>query len=367
MNGNRPAPFRRVYVDRATDLAPLADELAQHGVIGVDCEMGQRVQRRPGGVQEWVHILALIQIAGGDLSVVVDPLRCSVDALAPLLAGSTRKVFLGGGQDAALLEKAGIPTRNVVDVGEIALALFGHREDGMAALAQRIFGLSLDKTVRRADWMVRPLDPVLVAYAHRDAELTLMIYQWFAEHYPAALAMHERRYFDPGLSGAAPEWLRDMVSRPTSDALAVAMEHGLTPEADGEQMAAAVRVELRGAGAPRLINRLLRLGADLQLKPLLPDVLPYTESLSSMLRGSAARAVGHLSEPEEGIPLLEQLAQDPLDDVKKAAQAALRDLRAPKVTAEPDEEEAQPQLDDNAMAALLRLKASLEAADGRTE
>ena len=59
----------------------------------------------------------------------------------------------------------------------------------MAALSRRIFGLSLDKSVRRTDWMHRPLNPALLAYAYRDAELTLLIYRWFQEHYPEAVAL----------------------------------------------------------------------------------------------------------------------------------------------------------------------------------
>src|SRR5436305_1650803 len=134
--GYHPERYRREYVQDPAALATAADALAGADAVGVDIEMGQRMIRHPGGVQEWKHILALVQIASSDVSIVVDPLRCSdLSPLAPLLAGTATKVFLGGGQDVALLEAAGIPACNVADVGEVAYAVFGRREDGMAALS----------------------------------------------------------------------------------------------------------------------------------------------------------------------------------------------------------------------------------------
>ena len=203
-----PLQFERVHIRSDEALQAIAPRFDSADAIGIDIEMGQHVVRRPGGVQEWTHVLALIQIASESLSVLVDPLRCNdLSPLRPLLTGSTRKVFLGGGQDSALLDAAGIPARNIVDVGEIALAVFGRREDGMAALARRIFDLSLDKSVRRTDWMQRPLNPALLAYAYRDAELTLLIYRWFQEQYPEAVALHERTLLDARLSDEVAPWI----------------------------------------------------------------------------------------------------------------------------------------------------------------
>ena len=119
-----PLQFERVHIRTDDALKAIAPRFESADAVGIDIEMGQHVERRPGGVQEWTHILALIQIASESLSVVIDPLRCrDLSPLRPLLAGKTRKVFLGGGQDSALLESAGIPAHNIVDVGEIALAV----------------------------------------------------------------------------------------------------------------------------------------------------------------------------------------------------------------------------------------------------
>lgn len=93
----RPECYRREYVESPDALQRAVDDLFGADAVGVDIEMGQRMIRRPGGVQEWKHILALIQLASDEVSVVVDPLRCSdLSPLTPLLGGKTTKVFLGG-------------------------------------------------------------------------------------------------------------------------------------------------------------------------------------------------------------------------------------------------------------------------------
>ncbi|HLJ65943.1 MAG TPA: hypothetical protein VKX16_01115 [Chloroflexota bacterium] len=360
-----PGPFRRRYVDDPGGLGEVVPELAAQAAVGVDVEMGQRAVRKPGGLQEWVHSLALIQIAGGDLSVVIDPLR--VGDLAPLhaiFAGHARKVFLGGGQDAALLARAGLAPRHVVDVGEVALALFGRREDGMAALSRRIYGLSLDKTVRRADWLIRPLNPVLISYAHRDAELTLGIYHWFETHHPDVLHFHERAEYDPSLPDETPPWLREAVLRPSQDAYAIVLDAGLDPAVQGDQLGDDVRAALVASTAPRLVNRLLRIAADLGLTTTLPDVLTLVDSPSSMIRASVARTIGLLAEPDTGRAPLDRLAKDPIAEVQKAAEAAQRELAKPRaVPAEAEDEVDAPSLNDSALGMLEQLRARLETDD----
>ena len=363
----RPADFERAHVQHADQLPQIADKLRESDAIGVDLEMVQRVRRRPGGLQEWVQVLALVQLASDRLSVVVDPVRChDLSPLRALMAGETRKVFLGGGQDAALLEDTGIPARQVVDVGEVALAIFGRREDGMAALTRRIFGLSLDKTVRRTDWLARPLNPVLLSYAHRDAELTLLIYRWFQRNYPEVVAFHERTELDPPLPAEAAPWMRETGTRSGDDPLAVVMELGLDPDRDQQQMADDLRQALWQSRAPRQINRLLRLAADLSLRPLAPDVASFLDSPSSMVRASAARAVGHLAAPDVGEALVAPLRADPIEDVRKAAEAGLRELRMPTREAPPEEDEsgAATSLDESALSALQELRRALEGEAG---
>lgn len=367
----RPERFRREHIQDSEALRRAAAALSQSDAIGVDIEMGQRMIRRPGGVQEWKHSLALVQIASHDLSMVVDPLRCAdLSPLGPILAGPARKVFLGGGQDVPMLETAGIPAFTVVDVGEIAYAVFGRREDGMAALSKRIFGLSVDKTVRRTDWLVRPLNPALLTYAFQDAELTLLIYDWFQEHYPEVVSMHERRELEPAVPASVSDWLRDAMLRGSSDPKIILSEHRLDATDDSTVLSADIADALRiFAKAPRRVNRLIRIAGELELRDLLPEIVPYTESLSSLLRASGARAIGKLADREEGERILEQLRQDPIEDVRKAADAALRDLRGPKsvpvqVPTELEEPDAGVGLGEETLAALQKLLQQLEGESG---
>lgn len=361
-----PDQFRRTFVQDDTELRRVMPQLLGQEAIGVDLEMGQRVERKPGGLQEWLHVLALIQIATESVSLVIDPLRCrDLSPLAPLMRGPTRKVFLGGGQDVALLEQAGLPVHNVVDVGEIALGIFGRREDGMAALAHRIFGISLDKSVRRADWLARPLNAALMTYAFRDAELTLLIYHWFQSQYPEATALHERERFEPDLPSETPLWLRETIRRPANDILAVAMEHGFRAGKDVEPYAVALGEVLDAVDAPRQINRLLRIASELGLSPVLPRVFPLTQSPSSLLRASAARTIGQLAEQSQGLAVLEALKQDDVEDVRKAAAGAIRDLRRPRnrdIQAV-DAEDETPALGEGTLAALAKLRQQLEGAE----
>jgi hypothetical protein len=365
-----PSRWRRVHVQDAQTLREVARELSGAAAVGVDLEMGQRVDRKPGGQQEWVHVLALVQIASDDLSVIVDPLRCDdLSPLKPLLGGPARKVFLGGGQDVALLDKAGIPARNIVDVGEIGLAIYGRREDGMAALARRMFGLSLDKTIRRTDWLARPLNPTLLTYAFRDAELTLAIYRRFQEQFPEIVREHERAVLDPPLAADTPEWLLAAFSRQSSDAYAIAMERGLDPRTHASRLTRDMRAALREVSAPRAVNKLVRISSDLGLEALVPDILPLAESSSSLVRASVARAIGRLAVPEEGQPVLERYREDPIEEVRKVAVTALKEMRkrateqgAP-MTAD-EEPEDEPALSGDARSALQRLLEEMQGEAG---
>jgi hypothetical protein len=359
-----PLRFERVHVRDDEALKRIAPRFESSDAVGVDIEMGQHVERRPGGLQEWSHVLALIQIASESLSALVDPLRCNdLSPLRPLLAGNVRKVFLGGGQDSALLEGAGIPARNIVDVGEIALAVFGRREDGMAALARRIFDISLDKSVRRTDWMRRPLNPALIAYAYRDAEFTLLIYRWFQEHYPDAVALHERQHLEARLSEDIAPWIAAALAgtRSAPDPLAVVMEHGFDPKRDREVLTEDMHLALAETTAPRLVNKLVRVSSDVGLIALVPDFILLTHSQSSLIRTAAARAIGVLATPESGEEPLIRLKEDPIAEVKSAAEAGLKDLQAPEQEETPDEPAAdEPTLDPAAMSALRGLMQTMQ-------
>jgi len=325
-----PERYRRVFVESDDMLKRVVQELQGAEALGVDLEMGQRVERRPGGVQEWKHILALIQIASPELSVVVDPLRCkSLLPLGGLLSGKTRKVFLGGGQDIALLDLAGIPAKHIVDVGEIALSIWGRREDGMAALARRMFELSLDKTVRRADWLARPLNPALRTYAFQDAELTLLIYTWLRAHYPDEVSYHERAHLDPPFPSSTPAWLEQAMKRQPLEAAGSLTDAGLQIDRDKAHLEDSIRELLRAPLSPRQLSRLLRLVGETQLTGLSDDIVPLFTVHSATVRAATCRAMGVVGDPDSAAEYLERAQVDPSEEVRKAAANALKELGQP--------------------------------------
>lgn len=358
-----PGQFRREYVENDADLERVVEGLSGADAVGVDLEMAQRLVRKPGGIQEWRHVLGLLQLASDSLSVVIDPLKVkSLRPLGALMTGPSRKVFLGGGQDVALLEREQLDVRNVIDVGEAAYALFGRREDGMAALSRRIFGINLDKTVRRTDWLARPLNRMLIDYAFQDAELTLLIFRWFQSNYPDLVELHARRELEPALPRSAPAWLQEAVLRTATSPADILAEHGLDLSRDSDQISSAIVAAMREmTHAPRRINRLVRVASELALTQLLPDIIPLAGSRSSLLRAGAARAVGRLGTPEEATPILERLSADPLDDVRKAAEAGMRDLKRPKQQTVPAEDpEPEPTLNQETVDRLQDLLRQLQ-------
>jgi HEAT repeat protein len=70
-------------------------------------------------------------------------------------------------------------------------------------------------------------------------------------------------------------------------------------------------------------NRLLRLIADLSLVDLAPDIEPLLNAQPAEVRAGAIRALSRLN-VEHAKDLIRPLLHDPVQDVRKAAQTALR-------------------------------------------
>ena len=90
--------------------------------------------------------------------------------------------------------------------------IFGQHKSSLAGMLQRAFHYRLDKSLQRTDWTRRPLPPAMVAYAARDAEMTLALYYWLDGHYVWALKLHESTnlqepvadWIEPFLRGSSP-------------------------------------------------------------------------------------------------------------------------------------------------------------------
>ena len=322
-----PAPTwkRRLYVDRAADLVALAADLERSHVIAIDAEFAQVRVRRP---DEPSHRLALLQLAADDdntVSYVVDALRLA--DLSPLRApfehGGILKLFHGIGADARVLAARGLVAHHTLDLEAVSRSIFGQRESGLQTMLLRATGVRLDKSLQRADWSRRPLTPAMVAYAARDAEVTLVLYGWLKQNYPWAVALHGVQADEP--SPAVAEWILPFLegARPRQAVLAVA-DAGLAgdtaaQERDLRQAIAAVR-------HPSHRARVMRLITDLELARLAPEFHSYLTAPASEERAGAARALGRFHDTSAESTIRALLA-DPVQDVRQAAHLALDNLK----------------------------------------
>ena len=277
------------------------------------------------GVSSSTPRLALLQLAIDGYCYVVDTLRLpDLSPLKAVVGNSEIAVLLhGAGADLRVMAERGLEVVHYYDLEATCRSIFGQHESSLAAMLQRAFNYRLDKSLQRTDWMRRPLPSAMIAYAARDAEVTLALYYWLNQHYPDILKLHEYT----GQPGPVAPWIEPfllgMVSVPAEVAVAEAKARGLIK--NKEQIYEDCRMALATLTYPMHRSRLLRLIADLSLVQLAPDIQPLLQAQTAGERAGSARALGRL-----GIvlakPLISPLLQDPVHDVRKAAQTALRNL-----------------------------------------
>jgi ribonuclease D len=311
-------------VDRPEALARAVGVLATAQVLAIDAEFVQSRVRNP---DDPPHRLALLQLAAHPHAgsvFVVDPLRLAdLDLLQPALADSRiLKLFHGIGADARVLATRRLVARHTLDLEAVSRSIFGQRESGLQTMLQRACGIRLDKSLQRADWARRPLTPAMLGYAARDAEMTLVLYTWLATHYPWAIALHEAPADTTAPAVAA--WIVPFLegARSQRPEFAVA-EAGL--EGDRAAQAADLKAALAAVRRPLARARVIRLIVDLDLTDLAPDLLPLLATPASEERAGAARALGRLR-VRTAEPQLRALLDDPVQDVREAAQAAIEHL-----------------------------------------
>src|SRR2546423_11823520 len=191
--GKPPMKAERTWVDRPEQLLDAVDILKQAKVVAVDAEFSQVRSRAQGDVQTSSHRMALLQLAIEGRSFVVDTLRLSdLSPLAAVVADPAIIVLLhGAGADMRVMAERGLAVVLSYDLEPTSRSIFGQNESSLAAMLYRAFNIRLDKSLQRTDWARRPLPPAMVAYAARDAEMTLALYHWLDQHYAWALQLHE--------------------------------------------------------------------------------------------------------------------------------------------------------------------------------
>src|SRR5215469_15933408 len=112
------------------------------------------------------------------------------------------------------------------DLEAASRSIFGQRESSLAAMMQRAFNVRLDKSLQRTDWTRRPLPSAMVAYAARDAEMTLALFFWLRRHYAPILSLHDSVNLRVSVAPWIEPYLQGHASIPPDVALAEALQAG---------------------------------------------------------------------------------------------------------------------------------------------
>jgi ribonuclease D len=151
-------------ITTTADLASACADLAKADYVTVDTEFMRETTFWP--------ILCLIQMAGPDIEVVVDPQAPGLD-LAPfhalMMNTAVTKVFHAARQDIEIVfAQTGAVPAPVFDT-QIAAMVCGFNESvSYVNLVKKVTGLDLDKSSRFTDWSRRPLSPAQLTYALGD-------------------------------------------------------------------------------------------------------------------------------------------------------------------------------------------------------
>lgn len=170
---NHSTERHAVITDTAT-LKEICAHLSQADYITVDTEFLREKTYYPQ--------LCLVQLAGPDAAVAVDPLAAGMD-LAPLfdlLANPhVLKVFHACRQDMEIFYQLmqGMLPAPVFDT-QIAAMVCGYGESvGYEPLVSKLVGAAVDKSSRFTDWSRRPLTPQQLSYALSDVTHLRGVYE----------------------------------------------------------------------------------------------------------------------------------------------------------------------------------------------
>lgn len=320
--GQLPPRGERLWVEHPEQLLQAVSRLQQSRIIAIDAEFTQGRSRNSAST---VPRLALLQLAIDKQCFVIDALR--LHDLSPLASviGNPEQIILlhGAGADIRVMAERGLHVAHYFDLEATCRSIFGQHESSLAAMLQRAFHIRLDKSLQRTDWTRRPLPPAMIAYAARDAEVTLALYYWLDKHYHAILQLHENTDTIEPVAPWIEPFLRGTSHTSAEVAIAEARTRGLIR--NKAQIYADCRAALSSIIHPMRRNRLLRLITDLSLVQLAPEIMPLLNAPTSDERAGSARALGRLG-IRSAREAVEALLQDPVQDVRKSAQTALRNL-----------------------------------------
>ncbi len=161
-------------IETDNEVAAMAAILATKKVISFDTEF-DRFWRGYG------FKLFLLQIFDGEICYLVDPLK--LKNLQPLWQIFENehicKVAYACSEDIQLLKINNCFTKNIFDV-QIAAKLCNNNTNSFADLMLDEFNITLDKSLQRSNWSIRPLTKSQQIYASNDVVWLLKLHQKFS-------------------------------------------------------------------------------------------------------------------------------------------------------------------------------------------
>jgi len=151
-----------IWIDKQAPFDEAMARVAAQKTVAIDTEADS--------LHSYFDKVCLIQISIAGEDLIIDPLaKIDLSALGPILANrDIKKILHGADYDLRILHRDfGFTIANLVDT-MICSQLLGYDAIGLAALLERYFALSVDKSHQRADWAVRPLPRVMLEYAASD-------------------------------------------------------------------------------------------------------------------------------------------------------------------------------------------------------
>jgi ribonuclease D len=166
------ASRRPLWIEAPDEVAPLCARAGAAGRIALDTEADS--------FHSYHHKLCLVQLSFDDVDALFDPLalgRAGLEPLVALLADRrVVKVLHGSDYDLRVLDRdLGSRVHPVRDT-QLAAQLLGEPSTGLASLAERELGFTLDKSLQRMDWSIRPLSEAALAYAASDTAHLLELF-----------------------------------------------------------------------------------------------------------------------------------------------------------------------------------------------
>lgn len=159
------------YITSNKDLQPLIDLCYEEKIVALDTEFTRQTTYYP--------ILSLIQIAINDKIFIVDCLTgVDISPFYEIMADKKiKKILHSSSQDLQIFHQQSnkIP-QNIIDLQVMANFCGIGFNIGYSGLAEKLFGIKIDKKLQRSDWQKRPLHKAQIEYAKTDVLYLEKIY-----------------------------------------------------------------------------------------------------------------------------------------------------------------------------------------------